>query len=809
MLIYSVTGIGALVFVYSAIIAFDRFQLGWVYLACLTAVAGFFPVRLPFLRGKFQAYVLTVSDVFVYASILLFSPEVAVLVVVTDGIVASVRLAQTRRLYRIFFNVSQLAVVHFIVGHVFYALMATSPPLEPERIDNLPFLFLNLGFCALLSFILNSGAVALAIALVTGESFRDIWKENFLWASLTNIAGASTAAIIFLNFDRQVLAFGIAIPIVLVIYYAYKMNLDRIKQALQHIEEMDVLFHSTITSLAMAIDAKDQGTHGHVQRVQALTLGLARHCGIRDDSELKGLRAAALLHDIGKLAIPEHILNKPGQLTDAEIQKMRIHPVVGADILDTVPFPYPVTPYVRYHHERWDGTGYPDGLKGEDIPLGARILSIVDCYDALRSDRPYRPKLSKEIALEYIRQEAGKAYDPRIVDVLDSHIEDLEAQIEEAEAHVPQALLQQIEETTGQGAKPERSIKRVFQDIAATHKEVEAVYEISKNLGSSLSVTETMNLLSSRIKRFVPYSACAIYLVNPSDDRVIPHFVTGMYKDILDGVEGKLGEGVTGWVAANNKSLMNVSPGPDFPNLKLLRAVFKSCLSVPLALESSLVGVITLYSNNENVYHHDHLRLMETISPHAASAINNAVIYQETQEDAFSDPLTGLPNLRHFNAFIEEELKRADRVSYPVTLLMLDLDEFKEVNDQFGHRNGDRVLIEIAHVLRSQMRRSDTCVRYGGDEFVAVLPEVSKEMAVQTIERIQSALDRHSVMVDEHQDIRIGISIGAATFPEDGRESEALLGVADRAMYRNKVQRDRKKDRRGAVLPFEKRNDPA
>ena len=161
---------------------------------------------------------------------------------------------------------------------------------------------------------------------------------------------------------------------------------------------------------------KDQITHGHIRRVQTYAVGLAKSIGVSDEKLLKAIEAAALLHDMGKLAVPEHILNKPGKLTPAEFEKMKLHASVGADILSAIDFPYPVVPIVRHHHENWNGTGYPDGIKGTDIPIGARILSVVDCFDALTSDRPYRPRLSDDEAIAILMERRGSMYDPLVVD---------------------------------------------------------------------------------------------------------------------------------------------------------------------------------------------------------------------------------------------------------------------------------------------------------------------------------------------------------------------------------------------------------
>src|SRR5213592_3943825 len=194
------------------------------------------------------------------------------------------------------------------------------------------------------------------------------------------------------------------------------MSMGRVEDANRHLSQLNALYMSTIETLAMAIDAKDQITHGHIRRVQAYAVGLAQHVGVREERLIKAIEAAALLHDMGKLAVPEYILNKPGKLTTAEFEKMKLHASVGADILSAIDFPYPVVPIVRHHHENWDGTGYPDKVTGTDIPIGARILSVVDCFDALTSDRPYRPRMSDDAALHILRERRGSMYDPLIVD---------------------------------------------------------------------------------------------------------------------------------------------------------------------------------------------------------------------------------------------------------------------------------------------------------------------------------------------------------------------------------------------------------
>jgi len=556
------------------------------------------------------------------------------------------------------------------------------------------------------------------------------------------------------------------------------------------------LYDATVTALAMAIEAKDHRTFGSIHRVKEMAVGLAQALGIRDPKALDGLRMAALLHDIGKLAVPEYILNKPGRLSESEAAKLRAHPLTGAEILETIPFPYPVAPLVKHHHERWDGSGYPSGLRGESIPVGARILAVVDCYIGLRSDRPFRPSLSRELAYDFIRLESGTAFDPEIVRVFIQNAEELERAVESSSVQ-DASPFQPFGGNVAAG-------RDVFADIASTHREVQAVYEITQSVGKSLSVADTLASLVSKIRRFVPYSSCAAYLLNAGDSRLLPHYCAGMYREVFEGIEMQLDRGLSGWAAANNRTLISANPELDFPYTPVLQQAFRSCISVPLAVENTVVGVVTLYSNVPGQYQDEHVRLLEAVAPHSARAINNAVIYEATQEDANTDPLTGLPNIRSFQSSVNGELNRARRIGYPVSILMMDLDGFKRVNDLFGHQNGDALLVEVGRLLRGQLRKSDTCLRYGGDEFLAVLPGLDRNLALQAAARIQTAFSIGPLLNIDGENITVGISIGIATFPADGTEPQVLVAAADQDMFRNKKERKPRSENSQNLLPFRK-----
>src|SRR5262245_14794765 len=403
----------------------------WFILAGLTLLSGSFTVKVPTIPAR-----LSVSETFVFAAVLLFGPAAATMVVALDSLVISLWIFRSsRRAERVLFNFAAPAIAVWIAARVFYGITGIEPlALTPKPIFSLVFPLLIL---AVLYFLLNSWLIAVAVALEQSSSAFRVWRRNFLWLSLNYFSGASVAALLLPYLQEPGYAFvrvvGVLLPLLLISYLTLKTALGRVEDANRHLGELNSLYLSTIETLAMAIDAKDQITHGHIRRVQILAVGLARAMGVNDAAQIKAVEAAALLHDMGKLAVPEYILNKPGPLTPGEFDKMKLHASVGADILSAIDFPYPVVPIVRHHHENWDGRGYPDGLKGSDIPIGARILSVVDCVDALTSDPPYRPRLPDAEAIKILVDRRGTMYDPLVVDTFMSVYKDIAPAEEEHE----------------------------------------------------------------------------------------------------------------------------------------------------------------------------------------------------------------------------------------------------------------------------------------------------------------------------------------------------------------------------------------
>ncbi len=372
-------------------------------------------------------------------------------------------------------------------------------------------------------FVLNTTGVAGVVALTERKSIVATWRNCYFWSFPFYLLGASIAWVFtVLTEHGHTQSIVLLLPVIYVIYRSYRMYLVHLEDEKKHVEQMASLHLRTIEALALAIDAKDHTTHEHLSRVRTYAVEIGQEMRL-PDAELEALRAAALLHDIGKLAVPEHIISKPGKLTPEEFEKMKIHPVVGAEILERVEFPYPVVPIVRSHHEKWDGSGYPDGLQGTEIPIGARILSAVDCLDALASDRQYRRALPLDQAMQKWRELAGKSFDPAVVALLQERYVELEQKA--TSQNKPMARLStdvRVERGDAPGAgfevsEPESTLPgkeyEFLESIGAARQEAQLLFEFSQDLGTSLSLDETLSVVATRIKRMVPYDAIAVYVV--------------------------------------------------------------------------------------------------------------------------------------------------------------------------------------------------------------------------------------------------------------------------------------------------------
>ena len=728
---------------------------------------------------------MSVSYAVDFLSLLLLGPHETMLVAAGSAFSQCHLNSKERNpIHRTLFSVASLVITVQASGLAFHLLGGTTSDFTIATLAR------PLVGAATVYFLLNTGLVATAIALSTGSPIVSTWNDNFLWSAPSYFVGASSAA--FAAWFVTRFGFWVApitfAPLYLT-YKTYKVYMGRIDDEQRHVLQTSDLHLATIEALARAIDAKDQTTQMHIRRVQVYAAGLAVKLNL-PDPEIQGIKTAALLHDIGKLAVPEHILSKPGPLTQEEFQKIRIHPQVGAEIIAAVPFPYPVAPLIMSHHERWDGKGYPQGLAGADIPLGARILTIVDYYDAVTTERPYHKALTYESAVGLLKHEAGRALDPKLVplfiELLPSLIAELGPGEQETAPIEPQATLPG---STAVGLVP-ATTGNAFENIALAHREIYALYEIAQSMGTSLGVSDTMALISSKLSKIVSWSGCALFLHQPDTDSLKCRFAAGVDAPKLMNATMKMGEGLSGWVARNRRTLINGNPRVGFDAAGVAGDItLNSAIVCPLQYHDTFIGCLALYHVEANHYTEDHRRLLERIAEQAGAVIHNSIIFEQTQEDSLTDPLTGLPNRRSMFVHLSRELARAERLKSEVAIIVMDIDGFKAINDSYGHNVGDHALREVAHALQGALRPYDLCVRYAGDEFIIVLADCTREAADAKRRELQARIAEIQVEVRAGKRLRLGVSAGTAVFPHDGSTYEELLADADHLMYRDKAAR--------------------
>ncbi|HEY1306804.1 MAG TPA: HD domain-containing phosphohydrolase [Vicinamibacterales bacterium] len=575
----------------------------WLILAGLTLLTGSFSIKLPSINAR-----ISVSEAFVFAAVLLFGPAAATIIVALDTIIlTSWARNRARDRIRVMFNVSAGATAIWLSAFVFrFVLPHTTAPPKLEQLLA-PVLLL-----ALCYFAINSSLIAVAVACEKPVSPVSVWKDNFAWIGLNYLGGASVAMLLVTYRQSiDITALSVIVPLLVITYLTFRTSLGRLEDANLHVVQVNELYLSTIETLAMAVDAKDQITHGHIRRVQVYAVEMARRLGVHNEEQLKAIEAAALLHDMGKLAIPEHILNKPGKLTTAEFETMKRHADIGADLLSSIRFPYPVVPIVRHHHECWNGTGYPAGISGTDIPLGARILGVVDCFDALNSDRPYRPRLEPHEAFEILRQRRGAMYDPLVVDEFIAAFPEIAPLADAAGQHARTLIDARAERGKTTVAGP-------LEEIRASAAESAALIQVRQHVVEAKGPAEAMNIITQGARQLTPSTVCAYYEYSSTIDQLVCILASGgeNNKPLL-GITIRPGERVTGWVAANRRTISNSDATLDLGQTALLvQPEPRSTISAAVVVgeNNELYGVLTGYSPKDSAFTHRHVYAFEQLA---------------------------------------------------------------------------------------------------------------------------------------------------------------------------------------------------
>jgi diguanylate cyclase (GGDEF)-like protein len=648
---------------------------------------------------------------------------------------------------------------------------------------------LALGAAAATYYVVNSGVVAGAIAAAGTQPFFSLWMRHVMSGWIAHVFGAAAAALAVASVDRSAywlaplgaLSLGLG-------YRAYRTYIERMDQQQLAVQRLSDLHLATVEALALAIDAADQGSRLHLRRLQRHASLLARSSGLTDE-DVQAVATAAMLHDIGMLAVPQHILAKRDGLTDDERRKLWLHPQVGADIIHAVPFPSPVAPLILGHHERWDGGGYPAGLVGEAIPLGSRIVALVDRFDVLLRE----PGASPQTALVRLTEDAGRALDPDLV----ARFQGLSSAVQAIEAELAPAP--STTELDMRGSGDWAQSPNPVAHIAHAQREVYGLYDLSQALGATLTVTDAMTQLRERLGGLVPFSTCALFLHDTESARTTCRWMGG--RDTADPattIASEFVQGPVAWVLEHGRSLVTALPAGvparRSDGLPPRAPAVVEVLICPLRVDDCTYGALAAYHDRRGTYAEDQRRIFERVAEIVSSAIQNALRYERTHEAALTDRLTSLANSWGLVAGADHALARAAHEQEPLAVLMLDVDRFKDVNDNHGHEAGDRALKVVARVLSQAVRPNDVCARYGGDEFVVLLANCDVHQADRRAAELKRQVAALRFEASPGEAMPLRISVGAAVFPTDGRAFDALLAVADRRMYHDKTMA-----RRGAA----------
>ncbi|MBZ2177572.1 MAG: diguanylate cyclase [Acidobacteria bacterium] len=765
-----------------------------VYLV-FSVAASVLKVGLPSVRGNMSANVFF----FMLSMVSLSSLETVIIGLISAVAQTLWRPKSKPNLVRAGFNASLIMLAVWVGWRVFHIGSFGSITIPH---------YVSLFLMAAAYFVCNTAPVAVMISLTEARPLLKTWRDTYFWVFSNYLLGAAVTAI--MGAVEQTMGWEAAVCIVPVVYMTYRLYSQYLGQVVAeksqaeferaqadaqraHAEQVSALHLRTIEALALAIEAKDQTTHDHLQRVQIYSVELAKLMNLGDD-QIQALQAAALLHDIGKLAVPEHIISKPGKLTREEFEKMKIHPVVGAEILEHVQFPYPVEPIVRHHHERWDGTGYPAGLKGEQIPIGARILSAVDCLDALASHRQYRKALPLDDAMAAVVKMAGINYDPDVVEILRRHYREWELKTlpttasrsrlsTDIRARRGDSPATGLSTNSSELAGGRKETTEFLSSIGAARHEAQVLFELTQDMGSTLALDEMLSVVALRLKKLVPHDSFAVYLRKGGE--LEPAFVSGDDFRLFSSLRIPLGQGLSGWVVTHQQPIVNGDPARETSHLSAAPRAPKlqSALCIPLGDGEQTMGALGLYAAASDAFTQDHLRILMMIGSKLSQSIQNSLVFRRAEDTSLTDYLTGLPNARSLFHHLEGSLKTHPLLS----VLVCDLDGFKGVNDQFGHQEGDRLLKEVANALRRSCRVDDYVARMGGDEFVLVLPGMNATQHPEKLDAIINAVE--AVGLERFGKVIVSLSIGVALVPEDGVEQEKIIAAGDHRMYKTKARR--------------------
>ncbi len=800
---YLIAFFGILLFGYAAYRTYsNQPTYHWIALLSITLLSSWAIAKM--VPSSF-GYFITSSDAFIFLGFLLYGTEIALLIAALVTYSESLRFAK-RPLVR-FSNVGFTSLSFFLAAHL---MIKAFGPLSQLAHQSRTFLIYSLALIALsfLQGIINLLLLSIFFAIRNDSGFVKTWLVSNLWTLVTSLSGVAIAAIV----NTLVFYFGfwmvlLTIPLIGVAYAVASPYVKNIEEARRHAQEMDDLHERTLQAFAAAVDAKDKITHEHVRRVQIYAEEIARLMHL-SEMEVKALRAGALLRDIGKVAVPDYILTKPSKLTTYEFNRMKQHTVIGAQILEQIDFPYPLVEIVRYHHERWDGTGYPEGLKGEEIPLTARILSIVDCFDAMREERLYRKALSREAAIQELRVNRGLHYDPQLVDLFINNLSVCEEKIanlkienlpfKEIEALAADAL-QVMQATSSSEISATPSFVQAIQESRMSSQVNYGLLNLAENIASSMNIHDYYHFLANDLHRIIPFQekldSFVIYELNEYSGKAEIVFAHGLDATHFYGCKIELDEGVTGYLLTSNERQINCNPENEIFHLwrqKDESFSFNKYLTMqalPLKKGEHQFGAMVVYSKSRKEFNEEQIDNFSRLASLCSDAFLNARRFAVASEASLLDVVTNLPNARFLHEHFSREVEIATNEVNPLRLLLVDLRVFRQLLEHIEPLSVEATTRDLAKMLKKQIRKNDKIIHYCGDEYVVLIHDAPEEMSLDIVARFQSTVIESRPLLISAEDALRGISIGSAIIEGENLKLNKALETAQLSLQASHATR--------------------
>jgi len=647
-----------------------------------------------------------------------------------------------------------------------------------------------------LFYLIYTAGLAIPSAASTGRTMLKQWREMFFrgvpaWLLIPAALGVVSLLVEGAGIPER--AFGCVLFLAGVVYLSRYRSTSGPAEGYYFVREQDLVVQTAVETLTAVAGAKSHVSPAAIGQLKSLGRAVAEKCAC-SEKEVRTLELGAILHDIGKVGVPDHILMKPGALTSREFSQVASHVSLGAAILRAAKLPEAVREVVLRHREHWDGSGYPDGLKGAEIPRLARILIIVDSFHALISDRPFRPALDPDQAVDLMSRQRGKIFDPVLFDKLATELPALwqaALNYEHPEPLQPYTTATPVAPSVSQDWMDDESNaasrnRHSLQKLTSTPHQLVAFYDILRILGADLNFDKSLKKCVKILCRAMPCDKAGIFILDGDSFTLMQgagfpdHCISRLAVSAKHGLLAECVELKQIMIASGA-----VSDSPEGHAPRYLDDV-RSSLVAPLVVDDRVIGTILLCSTKDNGFEPDQCQLMSLLTGKVASTVLSSKTLRRIYLEAETDTVTGLPNARAVFRKLETELQRAQRESDTVAVFFMDLNNLKPVNDSFGHAAGDTLLLEVGRTLKRCLRPYDFLGRVGGDEFLAIVPGISQDQLRGKAQVLKSAIATTAFRVEKDVTIHTSVSVGAAVYPIDADEAEKLVYLSDQRMYEDK-----------------------